>query len=73
MRGSMSANDPKRTLRFVLLVLRRKHLFPVVLHVDDEPAALRSLLQGLHQLSTAFWMSVVGVFAVRISVMNDDA
>jgi len=32
--------------RFIRLVLRGKHFVPVVLHIDDDPAVLWSILKG---------------------------
>src|ERR1700688_201055 len=47
-----------------------KDQLPVLLHVDDGPAALHGLVQGVVELADVR-LPVVGVFALGIGVMNE--
>jgi len=67
-RSSMVNTDPGQS--DLTALLRREHRFPVLLHIDDNPALGISLVEGLIQHAYMAF-AVVGIFAIRIGVVNE--
>src|SRR5262245_3471731 len=52
---------------------RRKHYFPVTLHINQHPAVLLNLVQCFIQLTSRYMLTVVRKLPRRVGVMYDQA
>ena len=52
-------------------LVKGKYFLPVLLHVDNDPAIVSRLIESLVQRADMA-LAVVGIFAVRIGVVNEE-
>src|SRR4249919_3319382 len=71
-RGVMAKPSVPHSGQSGVRLLKRKHAFPVILHVHHGPSVYGSGVQGLVELAKVR-LAIIGVFPFRIGMMDDQA